>query len=102
MPRSAGVLLLTKLLLGAQYRGLHYSGAAVCIAGLAMLVLADGAGSQHSAYPDALLGDVLVLVGASLYAVGNVAQEYLLSEQCVCTAERVPKTNALVLWLLEM
>lgn len=74
------MLLLTKLLLGARYRRLHYGGAAVCIAGLALLVLADGAGSQSSGYPHALLGDVLVLLGASLYAVGNVAQEFLLGE----------------------
>lgn len=75
-----GVLLLTKLLLGARYRRLHCGGAAVCIAGLALLVLADGAGSQGSGYPHALWGDVLVLLGASLYAVGNVAQEYLLGD----------------------
>ena len=80
MHGHAGVLLLTKLLLGARYRVLHYLGAAVCIGGLALLVLADGAGSQHSGYTHALLGDVLVLVGALLYAVGNVAQEHLLGK----------------------
>jgi drug/metabolite transporter (DMT)-like permease len=55
-------------------------GAAVCIGGLAVLVLADGAGARHSGYKHALLGDVLVLIGALLYAGGNVAQEHLLGE----------------------
>ncbi len=40
-------------------------------------MLADGAGSQPD-YPHALLGDALVLLGASLYAGCNVGQEYLL------------------------
>jgi solute carrier family 35 protein F1/2 len=73
-----GVLLLTKLLLGARYRVLHYIGAAVCIGGLALLVVADDAGAQRSSDTNPLLGDVLVLIGALLYALGNVAQEHLL------------------------
>jgi drug/metabolite transporter (DMT)-like permease len=79
------VLLLTKLLLGARYRVLHYLGAAVCIGGLALLVVADDAGAQRSGDTNPLLGDVLVLIGALLYALGNVAQEHLLgklSRQC--------------------
>ena len=43
----------------------------------ALLVAADGAG-PHSDYPHALLGDALVLGGASLYACCNVGQEVLL------------------------
>jgi solute carrier family 35, member F1/2 len=75
------VLLLTKLLLGARYRVLHYIGAAVCIGGLALLVVADDAGAQRSSDTNPLLGDVLVLIGALLYALGNVAQEHLLGKQ---------------------
>ena len=84
-PSHAGVLLLTKLLLGARYRVLHYIGAAVCIGGLALLVVADDAGAQRSSDTKPLLGDVLVLIGALLYALGNVAQEHLLGEHlCTC------------------
>lgn len=78
------MLLLTKLLLGARYRVLHYIGAAVCIGGLALLVVADDAGAQRSSDTNPLLGDVLVLIGALLYALGNVAQEHLLGEH-LCT-----------------
>ena len=77
------MLLLTKLLLGARYRVLHYLGAAVCIGGLALLVVADDAGAQRSGDTNPLLGDVLVLIGALLYALGNVAQEHLLGENFV-------------------
>jgi drug/metabolite transporter (DMT)-like permease len=80
LPSHAGVLLLTKLLLGARYRVLHYFGAAVCIGGLALLVVADDAGAQQNGDTNPLLGDVLVLIGALLYALGNVAQEHLLGE----------------------
>jgi solute carrier family 35 protein F1/2 len=78
------VTLLSWLLLRARYRPGHYAGAAACIAGLALLVLGDaqpGAqGSSTSSGSAPLLGDALVLAGAALYAVCNVAQELLLSE----------------------
>lgn len=60
---GAAVLLLTWLLLGARYERGHFAGAAVCIGGLATLVLADSSGSQ-SDYQHAWLGDALVIVGA--------------------------------------
>lgn len=82
---------LSALALGAKYRGLHYAGSAVCVAGLAVLLLGDrtGAGSgggngvAGGTGPDGgggggswrpALGDCLVLLGASLYAAANVAQ----------------------------
>jgi hypothetical protein len=71
----------------------------VCVSGLAILVLTDrvgGGGSeqksgQHSPSRP-LLGDVLVLIGATLYAGCNVLQEKLLGERkghvCVCAYAR--------------
>mmetsp|Transcript_16176 Transcript_16176/g.48478 ORF Transcript_16176/g.48478 Transcript_16176/m.48478 type:complete len:454 (+) Transcript_16176:262-1623(+) len=76
-----GVLVLTWALLGAKYRRAHLGGAALCIAGLALLVMFDSRAHgphQHDGFPAAVFGDALVLVGASLYALCNVGQEALL------------------------
>ena len=65
----------------------------ICVAGLALLVATDrgsgggdsgeggeGGGSGYSGSSNPLLGDGLVLLGATLYAVCNVLQEWLLGE----------------------
>jgi hypothetical protein len=87
------VLLLSAALLAAAYRRGHYAGAGICVAGLALLVATDrgsggdggdnggsGGGSGYSGSSNPLLGDGLVLLGATLYAVCNVLQEWLLGE----------------------
>lgn len=75
---STGVLLLSWLFLGAQYRVGHWVGAFVCLGGLALLVTTDRAFSSGTEAPRPLLGDSLVIAGATLYAICNVAQEKLL------------------------
>ena len=86
-------VLLSAALLGATYRRGHYAGAAICVAGLALLVLTDrgsggsggaGGGGGGGISGAVLLGDSLVLLGASLYAVSNVLQEWLLGRCCRC------------------
>eukprot|EP00850_Spirogloea_muscicola_P013481 SM000091S24639 [mRNA] locus=s91:459343:461917:- [translate_table: standard] len=72
------VLLLTWLLLGTRHSRAQFAGVAVCIAGLLLVLLSDShvedrAGGQHP-----LLGDLLVLLGATLYATANVGEEYLV------------------------
>ena len=64
-------------MLKAQYKALHWAGAALCLASLALFVLRDRASAQA---PDAVLGDTLVVAGAFLYAACNVTQEKLLRE----------------------
>ena len=58
------------------------SGRHPAVSGLALLVAGDGAAADASQpqYQHALWGDCLVLVGASLYALCNVAQEAMLCE----------------------
>eukprot|EP00884_Botryococcus_braunii_P023208 jgi/Botrbrau1/9571/Bobra.0089s0025.2 len=72
------VMGLSYFVFRARYRLGHIVGAGLCICGLAVLLLSDrttpGAGSRP------LLGDLLVLMGAGLYAVGNVMQESLLGD----------------------
>ena len=80
-------LVLSAALLGASYRRGHYAGAAVCVAGLLLLVATDrsssgssGDGDSGSGTSNPLLGDGLVVLGATLYALCNVLQEWLLGE----------------------
>ncbi|KAL6759305.1 hypothetical protein V8C86DRAFT_1327008 [Haematococcus lacustris] len=70
------VMFLTWLLFRTRYGAGHLAGAGLCIAGLSMLVLTDR--QSETGGPQPLLGDVLVLLGACVYAVCNVAQERVL------------------------
>ena len=57
-------------------------GVVICVFGLVLLVLADYLLAESSPQTDpmrVLLGDALVLVGASLYATSNVSQEYAVN-----------------------
>ncbi|KAL4443860.1 hypothetical protein ABPG75_011597 [Micractinium tetrahymenae] len=75
------VVALSTALLGAAYRRAHYAGAGICIAGLMVLVTTDrGGGEAGAGASNPLLGDGLVLLGASLYALCNVLQEWLLAD----------------------
>lgn len=78
------VVALSAGLLGATYRRGHYAGAGLCLAGLLLLVLTDrSGGGGGGGAPNPLLGDALVLLGATLYALCNVLQELLLGESAV-------------------
>lgn len=84
-------MLLSRLFLRSRYRPLHLAGVALCIAGLCLTVLSDrivpskdtntnnaNNDNDDDTYPHALLGDMLCLVGAALYAASNVMQEALV------------------------
>uniref|UniRef100_A0A7S0WT80 EamA domain-containing protein n=1 Tax=Chlamydomonas leiostraca TaxID=1034604 RepID=A0A7S0WT80_9CHLO len=70
------VMALSWVVFRARYRAVHLVGAALCVAGLVVLVLTDGSSTTGGSNP--VLGDVLVICGACVYAVCNVAQERLL------------------------
>eukprot|EP00887_Chlorella_sp_A99_P003924 scaffold11.g3924.t1 len=72
-------VVLSTAFLRARYRRLHYVAAAVCVAGLSVLLAGDRSGAGGAgAGSRPLLGDGLVLLGATLYACCNVYQESLL------------------------
>lgn len=76
-------MLLSYVALKARYSRAQYFGAALCITGLGVMVLSDHASSQDpssSLQHKPLLGDLLVILGAGLYAVCNVTQEVLLGQ----------------------
>lgn len=74
------VMAISHYFLGHRYMWKHYLGAFVCVLGIIVLVIADWVESGVAAgAKNALLGDVLVLVGATLYAVSNSGQEHMVS-----------------------
>ncbi|XP_063954526.1 solute carrier family 35 member F2-like [Lytechinus pictus] len=76
------VILLSFLILRTRYRIIHIAGVVTCIAGLGALIGADvlaGRAGDGTAQ-NKLLGDIFCLLGASLYGVSNVAQEYVVRQ----------------------
>lgn len=78
---AAAVMVLSYLVFRARYRLAHVGGAGLSVCGLAVLLLSDR-GQTGSSGTNPVLGDLLVIAGAALYAVGNVMQESLLGEAC--------------------
>jgi solute carrier family 35 protein F1/2 len=80
-------VVLTRILSLAAYKKGHYSGAILCVFGLAILVITDRQINSGSESDDEEInkfsffwGDFLVILGASLYAGCNVLQEHLLGD----------------------
>nr|XP_031531976.1 solute carrier family 35 member F2 isoform X2 [Vicugna pacos] len=75
------LMALSWFILYARYRVIHFIAVAVCLLGVGTMVGADMlAGREDSAGSDVLIGDILVLLGASLYAVSNVCEEYIVKK----------------------
>lgn len=83
------VMALSVAFLGATYQKQHLFGVAICLAGMGCIILSDSgkAGSlgpnqngddDENAQSDAIKGDILCLVGTSLYALSNVLQEAMV------------------------
>uniref|UniRef100_A0A8D0LAM2 Solute carrier family 35 member F2 n=1 Tax=Sphenodon punctatus TaxID=8508 RepID=A0A8D0LAM2_SPHPU len=71
------LMALSWFILRARYRLIHFIAVAVCLVGVGTMVGADiVAGRQDGS--DVVIGDVLVLLGASLYAISNVSEEYIV------------------------
>ncbi|KAK9856448.1 hypothetical protein WJX84_007778 [Apatococcus fuscideae] len=73
-----GVMLLSWLFLRAKYRAKHCLGAAICVAGVALLVITDSWQASSAEMQHPLAGDALVVLGATFYAICNVLQEVML------------------------
>ena len=72
-------MLISHHLLHLRFATQHFIGAGLCVIGIGVLVAVDwvSQGVGHGAN-NAPLGDVLVLLGASLYAISNVGQEVMV------------------------
>jgi len=77
------VVVLSRLMLKTHYRHTHYGGVCLALVGVVGLILADiltGRNKQEEGPSNPALGDFLVILGATLYGVSNVAQEWLVKE----------------------
>uniref|UniRef100_A0A8C9ZHI4 Solute carrier family 35 member F2 n=1 Tax=Sander lucioperca TaxID=283035 RepID=A0A8C9ZHI4_SANLU len=71
------LMFLSWWFLKTRYRPVHYIAICICLLGVGAMVGADLlAGRDQGSTSNILLGDGLVLLSASLYAVSNVCQEY--------------------------
>ncbi|KAG9493433.1 hypothetical protein GDO78_001377 [Eleutherodactylus coqui] len=77
------VILLSWFFLLVRYKVLHFIGAVACILGIGCMAGADvlmGRQQKEDFFPgdSKLIGDVLVLGGATLYGISSVCQEYIV------------------------
>uniref|UniRef100_A0AAY5EPE7 Solute carrier family 35 member F1 n=1 Tax=Electrophorus electricus TaxID=8005 RepID=A0AAY5EPE7_ELEEL len=70
-------LLLSWFFLLVRYKVVHFVGVGVCLLGMGCMVGADVlVGRQQGDHK--LLGDLLVLAGATLYGISNVCEEFIV------------------------
>ncbi|XP_061485577.1 solute carrier family 35 member F2 isoform X2 [Rhineura floridana] len=73
------LMALSWFILRARYKLIHFIAVAVCLLGVGTMVGADILAGRHDGEgSDVVIGDVLVLLGASLYAISNVSEEYIV------------------------
>ncbi|KAI9010514.1 solute carrier family 35 member SLC35F1/F2/F6 [Phycomyces nitens] len=72
------IMLLSTAFLGARYNLSHFGGVSLCLAGLGMLIWSDIAGQPGSTDNHSWIGDIVCLLSATLYAISNVTEEYLV------------------------
>ncbi|XP_039574668.1 solute carrier family 35 member F2 isoform X1 [Passer montanus] len=73
------LMALSWFLLRARYRLIHFVAVAICLLGVGIMVGADIlSGREEGEGSDVVIGDVLVLLAASLYAISNVGEEYIV------------------------
>ncbi|XP_017346341.1 solute carrier family 35 member F2 isoform X7 [Ictalurus punctatus] len=76
------LLILSRVFLKTRYRIVHYVAVCVCLAGVGAMVGADiVAGRDQGSSSNILLGDGLVIISATLYAVSNLCQEYIVKNK---------------------
>ncbi|XP_071700027.1 uncharacterized protein [Rutidosis leptorrhynchoides] len=73
------VIILTRLFLKTKYKFKKIVGVAICVTGLVLLIFSDvHAGDRSQSGSNPVKGDVLVIAGATLYAVCNVSEEFFV------------------------
>ncbi|XP_042510065.1 solute carrier family 35 member F2-like [Macadamia integrifolia] len=74
------VMILTWIFIKTRYSLWQFLGAAVCVAGLGLVLLSD-AGIAGGGGDKPLLGDLLVIIGTLCYAMSNVGEEYCVKKK---------------------
>ncbi|KAI8142714.1 solute carrier family 35 member SLC35F1/F2/F6 [Fennellomyces sp. T-0311] len=78
------IMLLSTFFLGYRYHVGHFGGVILCLSGLFMLIYADTMSDSASTSNHSWIGDLICLTSATLYAISNVTEEYLVHR---CTTE---------------
>ncbi|MEE6472840.1 hypothetical protein FKM82_009739 [Ascaphus truei] len=71
------LMTLSWFILRSRYRLIHFIAVAICLLGVGTMVGADTLAGRDQA-KDMLVGDALIILGASLYAISNVCEEYVV------------------------
>ncbi|CAI9117375.1 OLC1v1018760C3 [Oldenlandia corymbosa var. corymbosa] len=72
------VILLTWLFLKTKYKYRKFIGVGICVAGLVLVVFSDVHSADRARGSNPVKGDVLIIAGATLYAISNVSEEFLV------------------------
>ncbi|KAL2016978.1 hypothetical protein VTK56DRAFT_2812 [Thermocarpiscus australiensis] len=76
------VVVISFALLRVRYRLLQIAGILLCCGGMGVLLASDHiTGSNGGTAPDLLKGDLFALLGATLYGVSNVFEEWFVSKR---------------------
>ncbi|KZF22926.1 DUF914-domain-containing protein [Xylona heveae TC161] len=76
------VVVVSALLLKVRYHWTQIIGILVCCGGMGLLIASDhitGANGGH--VPDQLKGDLFALLGATIYGLTNITEEFLVSKR---------------------
>jgi hypothetical protein len=71
-------MALSYIFLGCRYKVRHFVGTLTCLSGLACIVISDSLNAPQESGGNPMLGDILCLSAAVLYACSNVLQEHLV------------------------
>jgi solute carrier family 35 protein F1/2 len=76
------VVIISFLFLRVRYHWTQVIGILICCGGMGVLISRDAANgsSVSSGIPTELKGDLFMLLGASIYGLTNVAEEFLVSQ----------------------
>jgi solute carrier family 35 protein F1/2 len=77
------VMVLSFVFLKTRYKLINIIGVLLTVIGITCLVFADFNSARNNGGSAMWLGDMLCLVGAVLYAAGNVTQEYLVKSHTI-------------------
>ncbi|KAL1545721.1 solute carrier family 35 member F1-like isoform X2 [Salvia divinorum] len=77
-------IILTWMFLATRYSLWQFVGAAICVGGLALVLLSDAGVAGGGSGSNPLLGDFLVILGSIFFTMSNVGEEF-----CVKRKDRV-------------
>ncbi|GJN14021.1 hypothetical protein PR202_gb00794 [Eleusine coracana subsp. coracana] len=72
------ILLRRRKPLQTKYRLRKYIGVAICAIGLVLVVFSDVHAGDRAGGRSPVKGDILVIAGATLYAISNATEEFLV------------------------